>query len=159
LLCISQCVMPQFSIPYLVLISRTDHIQNGQDFLDSLAEMKIPIMTRYEKWRANPSSMEWRAQASNLTSQPLVAHRSVINSVTNASPSVPVSLSSPESPNCPPDSVLRVAASALESSGLTTGYLQMPIQSTWYVGHTLLHALMVLRELNHRSRPEKPNKM
>jgi USP8 dimerisation domain len=49
-----------FSIPYLVLIPRTDHIQNGQDFLDSLARMKleIPIMTRYEQWRANPSSVQ-----------------------------------------------------------------------------------------------------
>jgi hypothetical protein len=105
-----------FSNPYLVVVCRTDHIQNGQEIVDNLAELKSPIMTRYEQWRANPSSMQSRAQASNPISQPLVAHHSIIKSVTNASPSVPVpvSISPPESANCPPDSGLPVAASALE---------------------------------------------
>ena len=124
-----------FSNPYLVVVSRTDHIQNGQDLLDSLAELKISIMTRYEQW--------WGA----------------ISPVTNISPSVPVPISPPDSANCPPDSGLPVAASASESPGLITGHLQMPLQSTWCVGHTLLHALLVLIELIHRPHPEKPNKM
>jgi hypothetical protein len=63
-----------------------------------------------------------------------------------------------ESANSPPDSGLPVAASASESSDLITGHLQMPLQSTWCVGHTLLHVLLVLKELNHRHHPEKPNK-
>ncbi|KAN0109033.1 hypothetical protein V8E52_009667 [Russula decolorans] len=96
-------------------------------------------MTRYDQWRTDPSSIQSRAQASDPTSQPLLAHRSGINAMTNASSSVPVSMSPHESANSPPDSGLPVAASASESSDLITGHLQMPLQSTWH-------------------HPEKPNK-
>jgi hypothetical protein len=61
-------------------------------------------------------------------------------------------------PTLQPPAGLPVAASASESSGLITGHLQMPLQSTGCVGHTLFHALLALRELNYRPHPEKPNK-
>jgi len=85
--------------------------------LDSMAEIKLSIMTRDGEWPP-----------------------SVINSVANTSLSVAVSMPSPESANCPPDSGLPVAASASESSGLITSHLQMPLQST-------------------RPHPEKPNQI
>ena len=72
-----------FSNPYLVLISRTDHIQHGQEILDNLAEVKIPIMTRYEQWRANPSSVQPQASASHLVPKPLVAYHSTNSLRTN----------------------------------------------------------------------------
>ena len=105
---------PSFSNLCLVLVSCADHIQHGQEILDSLAEIKISIMTRYDQWRADHSSI----QSS--------------------------------------DSGLPVATSTSEFSGLIAGHLQMPLQSTWCVVHILLHALSILKELNHRHHPERP---
>ena len=112
---------PSFSNPCLVLASCADRNQHGQEILDSLAEIKISIMTRYDQWRADHSSI----QSSDPTSQPLLAHPKGINAMTNVSSSVPVL----------PNSGLSVATSTSESSGLITGHLQMPLQSTWCVGH------------------------
>jgi USP8 dimerisation domain len=51
--------------PHFVVVSRTDRIQNGQEILDSLAELKISIMTHYEQWRANTYSVQPQAPASH----------------------------------------------------------------------------------------------
>jgi hypothetical protein len=48
-----------------------------------LAELKVLIMTRYEKWRANPSSVQPQAPASHPVPQPLVAHRGINSHGTN----------------------------------------------------------------------------
>jgi hypothetical protein len=125
-----------------------------------MAEIKLSILTPDNQWRASPSSVQLRVQGFNSTSQPLVAHRSVTNSVANMSSvavydTVPVDFLQLEPrlrvatwlENCspaPPDSGLPVAASASESSGLISGHLQIPFQSTWYVGHSLLRTLLVL---------------
>lgn len=50
-------------------------------------------MTRYEQWRANPSSIQWKAPAPNPNPQPLVAHRSINSHGTNT----PTSSSTPSS--------------------------------------------------------------
>ena len=44
-----------FSNPLLIVVSRTDHLQNGQDILDILVKLKISIVTRCMQWRSNPS--------------------------------------------------------------------------------------------------------
>jgi hypothetical protein len=57
---------PLIRVWLLLLVLTRYTVQNGQKFLDSLAELKIPIMaryeimTRYEQRRANPSS--WMTQ-------------------------------------------------------------------------------------------------
>jgi hypothetical protein len=50
-------------------------------------------MTRYEQWRANPSSVQLQAPASNPVPQPLVAHRSINSHGTNT----PTTSSTPSS--------------------------------------------------------------
>ena len=50
-------------------------------------------MTRYEQWRANPSSLQWTAPAPNPNPQPSVAHRSINSHGTNT----PTSSSTPSS--------------------------------------------------------------
>ena len=60
-----------------------------------------------------------------------------------------------------PVSVQYPNASALGSSGPVTGYLQMPIELERWVtslGHTLVHAFLVLKEPKYRPRLVKPNK-
>ena len=61
-------------------------------------------------------------------------------------------------PALPPPAGPPAASSASELSRLIADHLQMPLQSTGCVGHTIFHALSVLRELNHRPHPEKPSK-
>ncbi|KAI0264044.1 hypothetical protein BGY98DRAFT_1044115 [Russula aff. rugulosa BPL654] len=81
---------------YRVLLSTTQRHNmglHGQEILDSLADIKVSIMTRYEQWRVNPSSVPPQAPASHPVLQPLVAHRSINSHGTNT----PTSSSTPSS--------------------------------------------------------------
>jgi len=71
-----------------------------------LAEIKVSIMTRYEQWRANPSSLQLQSQApvSNPTPQPLVAHRSINSHGTNTPSSSSTPSSSRSRASIPPRS-------------------------------------------------------
>jgi STAM-binding protein len=82
----------------------TRYIQHGQEILDSLAEIKVSIMTRYEQWRANPSSLQSQAPVSNPAPQPLVAHRSINSHGTNTPSSSSTPSSSRSRASIPPRS-------------------------------------------------------
>ena len=60
----------------LLLVSGADQIlQHGQEILDSLAEIKLTLMIRFEQWRANPSTAQFQsvpAPVSHLAPQHLV---------------------------------------------------------------------------------------
>ncbi|KAI0265418.1 hypothetical protein BC834DRAFT_879357 [Gloeopeniophorella convolvens] len=83
---------------YRVLLSSTQRHNmglHGQEILDSLAEIKISIMTRYEQWRSNSSSESQPspAQPANPPPQPLSSQRSIRSPGT----STPSSISTPSS--------------------------------------------------------------
>ena len=81
-------------------------MQNGQDLLDRLAEIKVVLMGRHEQWRANPSSAQFLsalAPVSNFPPQQLLAPRS-IQSDGASTPSPSSRSSSPGRGSMPPRS-------------------------------------------------------
>ena len=123
---ISQCVL---SPSLILVVSRADQIQHGQEILDSLAELKVPLLKRYEQLRANPSSLRSQAPVSNTTQQLLVAHHGIDSHNTNTSAAVP--------------------SSASASSGPMTKCVEI---------HILAYLFSVLKQLEHRTPLGKSNR-
>ncbi|KAH9995911.1 hypothetical protein BJV74DRAFT_300156 [Russula compacta] len=90
------CHVPFLIRVWLLFLCTDQMLQHGQEILDSLAEIKKSIMTRYEQWQANPSAIQFQPPqppASNLVPQSLIAHRSIHSHGTNT----PTSSSTPSS--------------------------------------------------------------